>query len=116
MSTMTLENIRRSPLTQIVVLGALTLALQIPILLIWGLVGERERTRSQAVSEIADSWGREQNVVGPFLVVPYTYSVQQTDDEGKTTSRVFSSTATFLARSLSVNGELGTETRYRGIF
>ena len=113
---MTLENIRRSPLTQIVVLGALTLALQIPILLIWGLVGERERTRSQAVSEIADSWGREQNVVGPFLVVPYTYSVQQTDDEGKTTSRVFSSTATFLARSLSVNGELGTETRYRGIF
>ena len=76
---MTLESIRRSPLTQIGVLGALTLALQIPILLIWGLVGERERTRSQAVSEIADSWGREQNVVGPLLVVPFTYRTLHLD-------------------------------------
>lgn len=113
---MTIDQIRRSAVTQIFSLGLLALLLQIPVLLVWGLVEERARTRAQAVREIADGWGREQQIVGPFLVVPYEYRTVHLDAEQRQVATTHRSTVTFLARSLDVDGDLETEKRYRGIF
>ena len=52
-------------------LGALILALQVPIVGIYGLVGEREGNRLAAIAEVRESWGGSQLPQGPVLVVPY---------------------------------------------
>ncbi|MEJ2042660.1 MAG: cell envelope integrity protein CreD [Reinekea sp.] len=55
-------------ITLIVVL----LLLQVPLTLIRGQVKERNYTRMEVVNEISQSWGADQNVVGPIVMVPYT--------------------------------------------
>ena len=97
-------------------IGLLVLFLQIPILLIWHLVSERDLTRQGAVAEVTNKWGKAQEVHGPFLVVPYTYLKTTTNTEGKLEVHEREAQATFLPRVLNVNGELDVETRYRGIF
>ena len=65
------QNLRRNTLVQGVAIGALALILQIPVLFIKGIVWEREGTRQEAINEITGKWGKQQEVFGPFLVVPY---------------------------------------------
>lgn len=97
-------------------LGALILVLQIPIEMIGSIVWERDETRSQAISEVAEKWGRAQRAVGPFLLVPYRYWDDHIDDEKKLSRVERTAVATFLPRDLRVTGSLDTEVRYRGIF
>ena len=58
-------------LGRMALLGALILALQVPIVGIYGLVGEREGNRLVAIAEVRESWGGSQLPQGPVLVVPY---------------------------------------------
>ena len=113
---MHIDQIRRSPLVQMAALGVLTLVLQIPVLMIWELVGDRDRTRDQAVREIASSWGNEQQVVGPYLLTPYRYETVHKNEEGETFIRTHTATAAFLAETLVVQSSLSTRTLHRGIF
>ena len=62
---------RDSVLGRLALLGALILALQVPIFWIYGLVGEREGNRLTAIAEVQESWGGSQLAQGPVLVVPY---------------------------------------------
>ncbi len=110
------ESLRASAFVKALLIGALVLFLQIPVLLIWGLVSERSQTRQGAVAEITDKWGKAQQVYGPFLVVPYRYAQTVTNAEGKKQTRELEDRATFLPRSLKVDGKLATEVLYRGIF
>jgi inner membrane protein len=54
-----------------VVIGLLALALLIPVLMIQGLVSERQARRNEAVTGIAEGWGKRQTVSGPYLAIPY---------------------------------------------
>jgi inner membrane protein len=56
---------------KIAVIGALALVLLVPVLMIQGLVAERQMRRDEAVSGIAEGWGRRQTLSGPYLAVPY---------------------------------------------
>ncbi|MEZ5366175.1 MAG: cell envelope integrity protein CreD [Bryobacterales bacterium] len=111
-----MPNFTSSPAFRLVVVGALTLALQIPVFLINAIAWERDNTRAEAVREIAASWGQNQQIVGPFLVAPYTYETTEVDDKGVSRTRTYSSYATFLPEQLKVVGDLAVERRYRGIF
>ena len=111
-----IEYLRASAFAKALLIGLLVLFLQIPILLIWHLVSERDLTRQGAVAEVTNKWGKAQEVHGPFLVVPYTYLKTTTNTEGKLEVHEREAQATFLPRVLNVNGELDVETRYRGIF
>jgi len=51
--------------------AALALALLVPVVMIQGLVAERQARRNEAVSGIAEGWGRQQVLYGPYLAVPY---------------------------------------------
>ena len=110
------ERLRTSAFAKALLIGGLVLFLQIPILLIWRLVSEREQTRESALAEVTASWGKAQEVQGPYLVIPYTYEKTTTSAEGKVEVREQEARATFLPRILKISGELDVEARYRGIF
>src|SRR5262245_31265171 len=54
-----------------IVVGLLALVLLVPVLMIQGLVFERQARRNEAVTNIAEGWGKHQTVSGPYLSVPY---------------------------------------------
>jgi hypothetical protein len=66
----------RSPAFKFFLNIFLILLLVVPLLLVCALVWERE-TRAQAVrAEVGQLWGPEQQLIGPFLIVPYTVRIQ----------------------------------------
>ena len=54
-----------------IVIGLLALVLLVPVLMIQGLIGERQARHNEAVTGIAEGWGKRQTVAGPYLFVPY---------------------------------------------
>jgi inner membrane protein len=52
------------------------LVLLIPLAMITGVLKERLQRRNEAVADITSSWGREQNVIGPVLGIPYQFLTQ----------------------------------------
>jgi len=102
----------------------LVLALWIALQCIDGVRRERASYRDQAEAEVAQTWGGEQTIAGPFLVVPFTYSVRTSreilnahgvptrTDEVKTAK----ASAYFLPAELQVDGQVDPTLRRRGIF
>ena len=56
---------------KIAVIGALALALFVPVGMIQSLIAERLARRNEAVTGIAEGWGKRQTVSGPYLAIPY---------------------------------------------
>jgi inner membrane protein len=54
-----------------IVIGLLALVLLVPVLMIQGLIFERQTRRNEAVTGIAEGWGKQQTVAAPYLFVPY---------------------------------------------
>jgi len=61
----------RSLLAKCLVVAALALVLMIPITMIQNLVAERRSRADEAITGIAEGWGKRQTVAGPYLAVPY---------------------------------------------
>lgn len=106
------RRLRDTAVFRLAVIGALVLALLIPLAMVRSLVGERMQRRDQAATEIASTWGGRQTLGGPVLVVPYDY--RRTLDDGRTVAAT--DLAFFLPESLEINGEVVPERRRRGIF
>ncbi|MDA1235365.1 MAG: cell envelope integrity protein CreD [Acidobacteria bacterium] len=113
---MALDSVSRSPAVRVVVIGALILFLQIPVLFTYGLMSERESSKNSAVREIAQSWGLAQEVVGPYLVVPYRTAHVRTNEAGQAYTHWVEDTATFLPDALEVSAVLDGQTLHRGIY
>jgi inner membrane protein len=64
---------RYSTIIKLLGVGALVLVLLIPLAMITGVLSERLQRRNEAVADITSSWGREQNLIGPVLGIPYQY-------------------------------------------
>lgn len=106
-------------------LGVLVLALLllIPLGMIQSVLYERLSRRSAAILEITESWGRDQEIVGPVLVVPYRYEVVHWEERiigqerrqfpirDKRIGRVY-----LLPHDWNAEATLHPEKRYRGIF
>jgi inner membrane protein len=116
MSCMSFESVGRSPAFRVVAIGALILCLQVPVLFTYGMLTERESTKRGAVREIGASWGLAQEVVGPYLVVPYRIAGVTLDEEGKTVTAWKDRSATFLPESLDIEANLDGQVRNRGIY
>jgi inner membrane protein len=115
--TGTINAIQQSRLLRLLLIGFLALLLQIPILMILGLIGDRSATRREAVEDVTGKWGREQSIVGPVLVVPYVARwTEEEEKSGKKTVRTAIRSASFLPEDLRVDGRLESEVRRRGIF
>ena len=60
--------------------AVLTLLLLIPLAMVRSVLEERLARRDKAVNEITSTWGKEQVLTGPVLIIPYT-SDQETWEE-----------------------------------
>jgi inner membrane protein len=104
--------------------GALVLLLLIPLGMITGVLSDRLNRRNEAVYDITSSWGREQNLIGPVLMIPYLYRFKTIKEvpgkDGKVEKREVEETATawayFLPETLNVNGDAETQKLKRGIY
>ena len=101
---------------RLLAVGTLAVLLQIPILMIRGLVSERQTRRLEAVTEVSAKWGNAQVVVGPALMVPYDLRIVERSSDGELISRIESRSAVFLPDRLVVRGTIDSDLRRRGIF
>jgi inner membrane protein len=105
----------RSPGFKFFLVLLLVVLLMIPLALIWVLVSEREARARAVTAEVAQVWGGEQRLTGPFLVVPYTVKVVTTQGD-KQVEQLQERRAVFLPELLTVNGQATTEVRSRSIY
>ena len=110
------DSIRQSQTLRLVTVAVLVLLLLIPVGMIRGLIAERQERQSLAIDEISSKWGGEQQVVGPFLLVPYAEDLVQSSEGGKTIVKRYARHAVFLADSLVTTANLTSESRSRGIY
>ena len=99
----------------------LMMLLMIPLLLIGGLVEERQGLRDRVLEDIANSASRQQQVIGPLLVLPYRKTVREWKTHAKTGQRYEESHVRqgrlyFLPERLQVTSEVSSEPRNRGIY
>ena len=104
--------------------GALILAMLIPLFMVDNIVKERNRYYHSVLDDIAQGWGGMQTIIGPVLVVPYVEHITSvdtvTDNSGlsKTITRdVFNDkTMILLPEDLNIETELLEKHRKRGIY
>ncbi len=102
-------------------IGLLIILLLIPLFMIDGLINERQSARDGVLENIARSSSFSQQITGPILVVPYRQKIREWKTAEKTGVRyqeehTVSSRLYVLPESFSLNGEVNTELRARGIY
>lgn len=99
----------------------LILMLMWALSMIDGLIDERQMQREYVVQDIARSSSYAQKITGPVLVLPYHKKVRKWETNSKTRERVavereVEGRLYFLPEKFSLNGNVLTETRSRGIY
>ena len=98
---------------RIVVIGLLCLALLVPLLLVTNLVNERLATRQEAEHRVSRSFGHDQTVGGPLLVIPYQHRVPSSDARERYGAMRY---LYVLPDELTVEAGLGFEERRVGLY
>jgi len=102
----------------------LILLLLIPLGMIHSVLSERLERRNDAVAEITSVWGREQNIVGPVLIVPYRYKFKAWKEQPAANGKIEKvevvetavAKACFLPAALNVTGDIQPTQLRRGIY
>ncbi|HEY5480141.1 MAG TPA: cell envelope integrity protein CreD [Verrucomicrobiae bacterium] len=102
----------------------LILLLLAPLTMIRSVLQERLSRRNETVANITSSWGSDQTIVGPVLIVPYRYAVRTWKEQpaagGKTERVEVVSTAVanacFLPAAMKIDGEVDPTELHRGIY
>ena len=92
-------------------IGLLILVLLIPTVMIRSLISEREQLGMDTELEIQETWGKDQEISGPMLTIPYYSRVLKNNEEVRLLSY-----AQLLPEQLEISGQLVPEIRYRGIY
>ncbi|MCK5871653.1 MAG: cell envelope integrity protein CreD [Methylococcales bacterium] len=121
------SNFKNSVLFKLGSIVILIAILLLPLGMIDSLLEERLARRSETISAITSTWGKEQVIIGPVLMVPYRYYYQtmreQITKKGKeeikrqikvTENKIIK--AYFLPEQLNIEGALSPETLHRGIY
>ena len=109
----------RSPGFKLMIAALVGAALLVPLLMVYGLVEDRQEQSRRAQASITQGWGGPQVVSGPVLVIPYLRDRQVTEMDGnRTVNRTVSERAElFLApERQTVSGTLSPERRKRSIY
>lgn len=117
---------RHQTYLKLVILGLLVAASLLPLQSIRGLIAERQETSLAVEKEIVGSWGGEQRIVGPVLVVPLAAGGMGRDagsPDSETGISYAEDSASFesdhlfiMPESLSIDAELDPQIRRRGIY
>lgn len=112
---------QKTLLFKALIVGALIFLIGLPLTMIQSTISDRMAYHAQAVSSIAADSVREQTVIGPLLVIPYTdeYEEEQLlEAEPRKTrlvKRAVSKRLLVFPDDLQVKGTVDTDQRYRGI-
>lgn len=101
----------RSVTLKVVAIAFLILVLAIPLSMIRGVVLDRTGVKSDATSNIQNSWGHEQTIAGPILKLPFT-SKEMTADG---TTYLADHVALLLMDDSKISADVETKTLSRGI-
>ncbi|MGC4074813.1 MAG: cell envelope integrity protein CreD [Nibricoccus sp.] len=114
---------RRALFFKVIGVGFFALLLLIPLGMVHSVLGERQMRSFAAVASITETWGRSQRILGPVLVVPYTWKAEVEETtivDGRRVKELktmeYSSEAFFLPEQLQVAGDLEMSERKRGIY
>ena len=102
----------------------LILLLLIPLGMIDSVLRERLGRRDEAVADITSSWGKEQSIIGPVLIVPYRYLIKSWEEQptadGKIekveVTKTSAAKAYFLPSTLTIDGVIEPSQLHRGIY
>jgi inner membrane protein len=111
----TAGRVARSPAFKFFLIAFLILLLLIPLLIVAGLVSEREGRSQSVVSDVARTWGGVQQLSGPFLVVPYLVRFE-TKEGDKIIQQTQERRAVFLPEELALAGDGTSNVLHRSIF
>ncbi|MDQ1814719.1 cell envelope integrity protein CreD [Massilia sp. CCM 9210] len=113
---------QKTLLYKILAILALTLVICLLLAMIQGTIHDRSEFRAEAVASIAADSVREQSIIGPVMVIPYTdefdVTVPATTDAASKTETVRRSVSRVhlvFPNQLTVDGRFDTDYRYRGI-
>lgn len=104
-----------SPGFKFFLICGLVLLLLIPLLLVWGLIGEREQRAENVHREIATEWGGAQFINGPVVIVPYTVLRVRWQGDKRIEEPV-EKRAVFLPQTLNIDGNATTKVLHRAIY
>jgi inner membrane protein len=93
----------------------LILLLLLPLAMAGALVSEREERARGVRSDVARVWGQQQNLNGPFLVVPYTIKVE-TKDGDKRVETIVERRAVFTPEQLEMTADSTLQVLHRGLY
>ena len=97
--------------TKFGIIVILILGLLIPILMIQGLIDDRQALQHEVRDDIARSSSGEQRIIGPFLHITYTETYERNGELLNRDKRLV-----ILPESLNLNSKLDTFPKYRGIY
>lgn len=103
--------IKTSITFKMLMVGAMVIVLIVPMVMVWGLIEEREQLQQEAIRDIGSKWGSSQYITGPILAVPYKEII----GSGETQSEIMK-TVYFLPEKLNIDGNVNPETLNRGIY
>lgn len=107
------SRLKNSATLKVIVIVIMIIMMMIPNFMIQDLIRERSNRKVVIENEVAQSYGKNQNIMVPILKVPYTEAFYNQD---KGTTTINKSTLNFSPFSTKVNGEIETDTRKRSIF
>jgi inner membrane protein len=115
---------RNAAALKLLLVGFLILLLLIPLALVKSTLRERLVRHDTAVATITQGWGKSQRLLGPILVVPFSWKTEAeesvTGPDGRryreTVTQTHTSEAFFLPEQLEVNGQLEPSERRLGIY
>ncbi|NDV84573.1 cell envelope integrity protein CreD [Bacteroides sp. 51] len=106
---------RNAKTLKAVTIGFLVLLLLIPMNMIEDLIRERDYTENEAVGEVSQKWSGRQTIIGPYLNFDYIITHESMVD-GKKNISTETKNLTLLPDELTIDGNLFTEIRRRGIY
>ncbi len=78
----------RSPGAKLAIAVLIAVALMVPLLMIYGLLWDRQQQAETAQASIGQGWGGQQTIAGPVIVIPYRATETTTVNEnGKDVTR-----------------------------
>lgn len=105
---------------KIIILVAISLLSAIPLGIVMNMTSDRQYLYHDVINEIGQSWGPQQRVSGPALVIPYRYQVikEKVNDAGEPVKfkSEYQSELVILPKHLTLAMDLKHDFRSRGIY
>ena len=119
-----LETIGQSLVTRFALVALLSVLMSIPLNMVDDIVRERSRLYNSVINNISNTWGKQQRLSGPSLLIPYTEKfitesilTDKDGNERKVNKTSYKQrTAIVLPETLNVDTKMQGHERTRGIY